>query len=182
MAHTSPPAPSLRSSTATSIWRQKGERFGTETRSHSCLRAGSCDGGDRPIDHDVGGPLPESREQFGSADPAEADDLPGSKLLKGQAPPALVGRKSLFAERLILFSCGSPLHLHLVTDWRSRFCDHFLAHQPPPAAPAPKKSRSAFLFCAAMKRGRTPIGCAPVSDVPPSIMPPGGCRKHLGSA
>ena len=78
--------PSLKSATATLIWRQEG-RDGTETRSRSCLRAGSCHGVGRPSDRDVGGPPPESR-QFGCAYPAEADDLPGSKLefvLKGQA-------------------------------------------------------------------------------------------------
>src|SRR5262252_6114908 len=78
--------PSLKSATATLIWRQEG-RDGTETRPRSCLRAGSCGGVGRASDHDVGGPPPESR-QFGCADPTEADDLPGSKLefvLKGQA-------------------------------------------------------------------------------------------------
>src|SRR5262249_12857780 len=79
-------SPSLKSATATLIWRQEG-RDGTKTRPRSCLRAGSCGGVGRPRDHDVGGPPPESR-QFGCADPTEADDLPGSKLefvLKVQA-------------------------------------------------------------------------------------------------
>jgi hypothetical protein len=125
----------------------KGERFGTETRSHSCLRAGSCDGGDRPIDHDVGGPLPESREQFGSADPAEADDLPGSKLLKGQAPgneqlrlanaakrllrPTSAVRMVGQTKSLILFSCRSPL------------CPSENANRPTPVKLAPGRLRLA---------------------------------------
>jgi hypothetical protein len=49
-------ASSLIPTTATSIWRQEVDH-GTDTEiAHICLRDCSCDGGDHPNDHDVGGP------------------------------------------------------------------------------------------------------------------------------
>jgi len=57
-----------------------GGRHGTETgQARIRLRDGSRDGGDHPGDHDVGGSS-ESRQRFGCADFAEANDLPARTL------------------------------------------------------------------------------------------------------